>query len=190
MTSILTTPSVALAILQRLNASATTPQQPQSSADNLIAIATGQTGQIAASKQPTQAQSKISEAFFNADSNASITKMKLDLIERTGKALGVEKDDYVSMDDFVAAMKKAYGEIKVQPGGAAIIHGLEKELGLDKLGVSLEDVINSAGDGENNDTLTQALERQLNPGKENKDDGQSTAVNLSQASQYGLLSFY
>lgn len=192
MTPISNMPSTALTILQQLNKSATLSQRPQPGADTLIAVATGQADKIAASKQPTPAQSKISEAMFSM-SGDSITKQKLDLIERTGKALGIERSNYLSMDDFVAAMKKAYGEIKVQPGGMGVIHGLEKELGLDKLGLSLEDVINSAMDGGDNDKVTRALEKRSHKDEDKKDDDKQTSqevvVDQAAASLYGLLSF-
>lgn len=192
MTPISNMPSTALTILQQLNKSATLSQRPQPGADTLIAVATGQPDKIAASKQPTPAQSKISEAMFSM-SRDSITKQKLDLIERTGKALGIERSNYLSMDDFVAAMKKAYGEIKVQPGGMGVIHGLEKELGLDKLGLSLEDVINSAMDGGDNDKVTRALEKRSHKDEDKKDDDKQTSqevvVDQAAASLYGLLSF-
>ncbi|MGV1757075.1 hypothetical protein [Rhizobium sp. P44RR-XXIV] len=190
MTSIFNAPSAALAILQQINAATSAPQPPQSSTDNLIAVAHGQADKVAVSRQPTQAQSKVSEAFFGTDGKVNITKLKMDLIERTGKALGVEKDSFVSMDDFIAAMKEAFNKIKNDPGA---IHAIEKDLGLDKLGLSLEDVINSAKDGENNDKVTRALERQLNQGRDKKDDGQTgqvTAIGLDKTGLYGLLSFY
>lgn len=190
MTSIFNTPSAALAILQQINAAtAVSPKQP-STASDLIAVASGQADKVAVSRQPTQAQSKVSEAFFGTDNKVNITKMKLDLIERTGKALGIEKDNFVSMDDFIAAMKDAFKKIKNDPGA---VHAIEKDLGLDKLGLSLEDVINSAMDGESNDKVTRALERQLNQGKDKKDDseaGQPLVVSSDQTGLYGLLSFY
>lgn len=192
MTSISNMPSVALAILQQLNAAtAASPQQPSTVGD-LIAVANGQTDKVAVSRQPTQAQAKVSEAMFSM-SRDSIAKQKIDLIVSTGKALGVERDDYASMDDFVAAMKKVYGEIKVQPGGMAAIHGLEKELGLDKLGLSLEDVIGSAQDGDSNDKVTKALERRMGKNEDKKDNSEASqpaAVGLDQTGLYGLLSFY
>ncbi|MFS8046298.1 hypothetical protein [Rhizobium sp. BR 314] len=190
MTSIPSTPSAALAILQQLNASVT---PPQSSADKLIAVSTGQPNIVSVSKQPNPAQSKVSEAMFSMNGD-SIAKQKLELIERTGKALGIVRNDYASMDDFVAAMKKAFGELKVQPGAAGAIHGLEKELGLDKLGLSLEDVISSATEGGDNDKVTRALEKRSHQKDDDKKDGdgeanKSVVIDHAAASLYSLLSF-
>lgn len=198
MTSIFPAPSAALTILQQLNVGTSASQRPQSRTDNLIAVATGRPNIVSVSRQPTPAQSKVSEAMFSM-SGDSIAKQKLELIERTGKALGLERSDYASMDDFVAAARKALGEIKVKPGGMAAIHAIEKELGLDKLGLSLEDVINSATAGGDNDKVTRALEKRShskddnkkNEDKKNDDSATSQRVVIDQAAAtlYGLLSF-
>jgi hypothetical protein len=87
--------------------------------------------------------------------------MKLDLIDRAGEALGVKKSDYASMDEFVAATKKAFSDLKSKPDGQQAIAKIERDLGLDKLGISLDDLINSAGDPDKNDKVTQALKKQL-----------------------------
>ncbi len=198
MTSISSMPSAALAILQQLNASTPTPQRLQSSADKLIAVATGQPNIVSVSKQPNPAQSKVSEAMFSMNGD-SVAKQKLELIVRTGKALGVARDDYTSMDDFIAATKKAFGELKVKPDGAAAIRKIEQELGLGKLGLSLEDVINSATEGGDNDKITRALERRSHQKDDDKKDkvktdgdgeaSKSLAIDHAAASLYGLLSF-
>ncbi|NEI72729.1 hypothetical protein GR212_24510 [Rhizobium lusitanum] len=161
MTSVSNISSVALTILRGLNAISTAaPQQPKSRADNLIAAASGQADKIAASKQPTPAQSKVSEAFFGTDGKADLTAMKLDLIYRTGKALGVDHEDYSSVHDFAKAMQKAYHELEPSE-----VNRIEHDLGLDKLGLSLEDVINSARDPERNDKVTRALKQQMDKGE-------------------------
>ena len=191
MTLISNAPSAALASLQQLNKVTTISKQLPSAADSLIAVATGQTNKVAVSKQPTQAQSKVSEAMFSM-SKDSIAKQKLDLIERTGRALGVERSDYSSMDEFVAAMKKVYGEIKVQPGGMGALRALERQLGLDKLGLTIADVIERAQDGGSNDKVTKAFERQA---KKEKDEASGTGsdqaiqIDTAAANLYGLLSF-
>lgn len=198
MTSISGLPSAALAILQQSNASTTVSQRQQSSTDKLLAVATGQPNIVSVSKQPTHAHSKVSEAMFSM-SGDSIAKQKLELIERTGKALGLDPKDYGSTDDFVKAAKKVLGEIKVKPGGMAAIHAMEKELGLDKLGLSLEDVLNSATEGGDNDKVTRALEKRShgkddpkkNEDKKDEDSEASQRVVIDQAAGtlYGLLSF-
>jgi hypothetical protein len=157
MTSITSTNSAALLILQQ-TASVQPSQRPDAGSDDLLAVANGISKQVSSDQQPTQAQSKISGSLFSLN-HVSINKLKLDLIDRTGKALGVDQADFSSREDFVDAMQKALGKLKMI-GGDDAVRGLEKELGLDKLGVSIQDVINSAKDPEANDKLTKALEKQ------------------------------
>lgn len=53
-----------------------------------------------------------------------------------------------------------------QPEGHLILERIERDLGLDKLGVSIDDVINSAEDPEKRDKLTEALEKRVGKAKE------------------------
>lgn len=158
MTTVSALDSAALQIL-RQPVSLTAEKRDGTGTDDLVAIANGQTAMVAVDRQPTAAASQVSEAMFSVN-NVSVNQMKLDLIDKTGKALGVDQDDYGSRDDFVDAMRQALGRLKLE-GGPMAVMGLEKELGLDKLGVSIEDVIESARDPEANDKLTKALERDI-----------------------------
>lgn len=157
MTIVSTLGSAALQILQP-PVSVTAAKRDEAGTDDMIAIANGQTTMVAVGRQPAAAASQVSEAMFSVNA-VSVTKMKLDLIDKAGKALGVNQADYDSRNDFVDAMRRALGRLKLE-GGQAAVMGLEKELGLDKLGVSIEDVIDSADDPEANDKLTKALERE------------------------------
>ncbi|MGV8936043.1 MAG: hypothetical protein ACOH2J_02910 [Allorhizobium sp.] len=158
--------------------------QEKSSSDNLVAVANGVSGNIGVTKQPSQAQSKISESLFSVN-HVSVNKMKLDLIERTGKALGVNADDFGSRDDFVDAMQKAVGKLKME-GGAMALMGLEKELGLDKLGLSIEDVINSAKDPDRNDKVTKALEKEAGITSEKLEEQDASMPLSLQPNEIGL----
>lgn len=152
MTSI-SSSSTALLLLRQAGGTTATP----SATDTITSVASGQTqpGKVSVTTQPSAGESKVAEAMFGVN-NAGITKQKLDLIDKTAKALGVNQDDYASRDDFVDALQQAFGRLKLD-GGDAAVHGLEKQLGLDKLGVSLQDVIDSARDPDANDKLTKAL---------------------------------
>lgn len=184
MTSVSNANSVALLILQKADALLATPGEEKRPSDDLISVANGRTGDVGVSKQPTQAQSLISGSMFSVN-YVSITKLKLDLIERTGKALGVYKDEYSSRDEFVAALKKAVRHLEREGGQAAVI-GLEKELGLDKLGVSLADVINSARDPERNDKLTKALEDKYGQEKGSTDVSNALTVRPDEIGLYSI----
>ena len=150
--------STALLLLQQTLGAAAAPVQAASDTITSIASRQIQPGNVGVTQQPSAGESKVAEAMFGVN-NTNITKQKLDLIDNTAKALGVNKDDYASRDDFVDALQKAFSQLKID-GGDAAVHGLEKQLGLDKLGVSLQDVIDSAKDPEANDKLTKALKRQ------------------------------
>lgn len=175
MTTVSPTGSAALLILQQANATSAASEQEKTGTDRLIAAANGQADKVGVDKQPTQAASKISESFFSVN-HVSINKLKLDLIDQAGRALGVNPDDFVVRKDFVDAMERALGKLKME-GGAAAVMKLEQELGLDKLGVSIDDVMDSARDPQANDKLTKALERQA--GKTDlgaKTDGQDVLL--------------
>jgi hypothetical protein len=117
--------------------------------------------------------------------NSNITKQKLDLIDRAGKALGVDQANYDTRDAFVNAMQKALGQLKIQ-GGDGAVHGLEKQLGLDKLGLSLQDVIDSAKDPEANDKVTKALKRKAGMFGDDSDGNDTTPSLGTQTNNNGL----
>lgn len=167
MTSISSTNEAALLILQQSVSPVNSTEAKKTDGDNLVAIAHGQPVKQTSGMtlQPTAAQSKISDALFSVN-DRSVTQMKLDLIDRAGDALGVKKSDYASMDDFVAATKKALSDLKSKPDGQQAITKIEHDLGLDKLGITLDDLINSADDHDSNDKVTRALKKQLAEGDE------------------------
>ncbi|MBC2771563.1 hypothetical protein H6M51_01730 [Rhizobium sp. AQ_MP] len=184
MTSITSTNSAALLILQQ-TASVQPNHQPDAGSGDLLAVANGISEQVSSALQPTQAQSKISGSLFSLN-HLSINKLKLDLIDRTGKALGVDQANFASREDFVDAMQKALGKLKMK-GGDNAVRGLEKELGLDKLGVSIQDVINSAKDPEANDKLTKALEKQAKSNlRLDEVASQRFPIQLDEAGTYSL----
>ncbi|EKF57798.1 hypothetical protein QWE_19923 [Agrobacterium albertimagni AOL15] len=187
MTTVPSINSAALLILQQTGPIQTSQQQAAGS-DDLLAVANGMSKQVSSDQQPTRAQAKVSESLFSVN-HVSINKLKMDLIDRTGKALGVDQADYASRKDFVDAMQKALGKLKME-GGDDAVRGLEKELGLDKLGVSIQDVIDSAKDPEANDKLTKALEKQakINLGLDEV-ASQRFPIQFDEAGTYGLQSF-
>jgi hypothetical protein len=157
-----------------------------SASDTITAVASSQTkvGKVNVTTQPAPGESKVAEQMFGVN-NSSIIKQKLDLIDKTGKALGVDQADYDTRDAFVDAMQKALGQLKIQ-GGDAAVHGLEKQLGLDKLGVSLQDVIDSARDPEANDKLTKALQRKAGVLADDAEGNDTTPSLLSQTNEICL----
>ena len=187
--------STALLILQKTNFNQVTDQKISLSSSDLAAASISAKSTIRVTAQPSQAESKIAGALYSVNS-VSVTEMKLDLIDRTGKALGVNQEDYASRDEFVDAMRRALGKLKIEGGMAAVI-ALEKELGLDKLGVSVDDVIASAADPDSNDKLTKALKEEAGilsdeEGNEEEVEGEGEdedqALAVFQADEIGLYS--
>lgn len=99
------------------------------------------------------------QALFSVNAT-NLTKAKMELIDRTAEALGVKRDDYADNKDFVSAMREALLELKIKSGEEAIL-ALEKHLGLDELGLKIDDVIYSASDPERDDKVTEALKLKL-----------------------------
>jgi len=175
MTSISSSSNAALLILQSQTIVPT--DKTKDAGQDLLAIAHGQPAKqtVSTTPQPTKSESKISEDLFSVN-NPSITQMKLDLINRTGQELGVNKDDFASTDDFVTAMKSVVTNIKGQKGWEQVVAKIERDLGLDKLGVSLDDVINSAKDPEKDDKVTEALKKQAGLTDEKEKDASATLL--------------
>ena len=167
MTTISGTAPVALLILRQSDPSAESSPRGLP-ADDLVGIANGvRTG---ATQEPQPANAKLSASLFSVN-HQSVNELKLALIERTGTALGVDQADYGSRDDFVKAMQEAFGKLKLEGGDMAVL-GLEKDLGLDELGISLQDVIDGARRPGANDRVTKALEMQAE--KSGKEDGDTS----------------
>ncbi len=146
----------------------------------MIATANGIADKIGVTKQPGQAESKISEAMFSVTS-VDVLKEKLALIDRAAEALGFDADSYSSKADLSHDMRKALIVMGAQEGGEDRIAAMEKELGLDKLGVSLMDVAISAKDPEAEDIVSKALEEQA--GQDKKSDELKDKDAKSDASQ-------
>jgi len=102
----------------------------------------------------------------SSDSMLELTRLKVALYEKTGRALGVKMEDYASPNEYAAALSSAVYKIKIETPShwPEIKAGIEHDLGLDKLGVSLETVIDSIGGGEGAKTLDEALKKQISGG--------------------------
>ncbi|QCI98166.1 hypothetical protein [Agrobacterium larrymoorei] len=176
--------ATALSILQQSQISSHLSKQISATAqDN---PATGVLSTVHSEAQPTKVETTISEAMYSVN-HMSITERKLELIDRTGKALGVDKDNYGTNDEFVDAMRKALGKLKIE-GGAAAVMALNRELGLDKLGLSVEDVIDAAADPDANDKVTKALEKEAGiTSEEEEESSQKMLGALDELGLYALL---
>lgn len=183
--------STALLILQKTNFNQVTDQKISLSSSDLAAASISAKSTIGVTAQPSQAESKIAGALYSVN-NVSVTEMKLDLIDRTGKALGVNQEDYASRDEFVDAMRRALGKLKIEEGLSAVV-AIEKDLGLDKLNLSIDDVISSAADPDSNDKVTEALKKEAgivsdDREKDGEGEDEDRASAVFQADEIGLYS--
>ncbi|SER63209.1 hypothetical protein SAMN03159406_00750 [Rhizobium sp. NFR03] len=186
MTYALNVGSTALSILRQPSSVRVADIQDSPAASNLILVANGQSS---SDSPPAASQAKIAKTLFSLNAT-DVTKMKLDLIERTGKALGVNSDYYVSNGDFVAAMREAVAKIKAQPTGETALLAIEKDLGLDKLGISITDVIDSAAGGSGEDKVTRALEKQASGHDSDKstvDASRVLAIDVDDIGRYNMI---
>lgn len=157
MSSISPANSTALLILQQ-------PRPLARPADDALANSNGISSVIAAGAGSplAQAQAKISEAMFSVNS-IDATAMKVRLIERLGEQFDIKQSDYKSSASYGQAIKRAVEELKAKPDSAQAIMTIEKNLGLDKLGISLDELVNATIDpnGEDSKKLDAALTKQL-----------------------------
>lgn len=159
MLSISTTGSAALFLLQRA-----APLQAQSGerrdpAADLVAVANG--GPVS-DGQSAQAKGRIAQALFDR-SIPDVTEMKVRLMERLGEELGISMDDFDSVRSYGFAIRQVVDQIRQEPGGGLFLAELEKKLGLDDLGISLDTLVDAMLDetGEANRKLDAALKAHL-----------------------------
>lgn len=106
-----------------------------------------------------QVRAKAVEAMFSVNS-LDVTALKISLIERAGQELGVKQSDYATTREYGAALQQAFLSLQRKPNSYLIIKEIEKKLGLDEIGISLEDLINAISNpnGRGNEKLNKALE--------------------------------
>ncbi len=194
MSSIFPNNSVALQILQQSTPQTQSLADRASTAYDVLDI----TGGVASTQTSggrsaiALAQARISESYFSVH-YVDIEKMKVRLYERAGQALGIEMSDFDSSAAYGTAIKRAFLELKVQPGGKEAIVEIEKDLGLDKLGISLWGLIKAILDptGEDSVKLDKALKKLTGEdAKGDQDDsGKKAALDLIQSDEIGIYSF-
>ena len=181
--------SAALALMQQNMAVQATQLVKNGPADAILSALDDREGKVGMSAQPGQIEAALSESIFSVN-HKDVTKMKLDLIERTGEELGVDMHAYESAQDYAAAMRRVVKEILRKPNGEMALKAVERKLNLDDLGLSIKDVINAASDpdGDGGDKVEKALAeyygiREDQPGEEGK---APLLVQTDEAGLYGL----
>lgn len=138
------------------------PQQRPAAGDRILDVLHStpvRKGAAAPGELPMQVRAKAVEAMFSVNS-LDVTALKVSLIERAGQELGVKQSDYASTREYGAALQQAFASLQRSPNAYLVIKDIEKKLGLDEIGISLEDLINAIADpdGRGNEKLNNALE--------------------------------
>lgn len=169
--------SAAMLILQQVRVPAADADAGAAPADGLMAAANGipLSGNAGASKPSRQAQAKVVEALFSANT-VDANKLKIKLMERLGKQFGLSVEEFDTQASFAAAVRDAVGQIKQQENGYLQLIAIEKELGLDKLGITLDELVNALIEPETEDgrKLEAALRKQAG----DAEDGNGTEASL------------
>ncbi|TGR40181.1 MULTISPECIES: hypothetical protein [unclassified Mesorhizobium] len=116
--------------------------------------------------------------MFSVDS-LNVTAMKVRLMERAGNEFGIDQGDYESVTSYGSAVGKAVEALKRQTP-AAIVE-IERQLGLDQLGIALDMLVNAITDPHDSDRLDAALETHL--GKTASDE--ATSLQPDEIGLYG-----
>ncbi|KUM28376.1 hypothetical protein AU467_34855 [Mesorhizobium loti] len=155
---------------------------PRSAADSLVASINRASGSDhSGSGSPlTQGQAKISQSMFSVNS-LNVTATKVRLMERAGKEFGIDQADFESVTSYGSAVKNAVEALKRQSPSA--IAEIEKQLGLDQLGVSLDTLVNAIVDPQGSDRLDAALEKQV--GDDGKDEARAAPLQPDEIGLYG-----
>jgi hypothetical protein len=168
MTSVFSANKVALQVLQQPVVSSGAAKKT-SVADAILSIANGnpanKSSDAQVSSQPTKTQSKDSDDLFGVNS-VDITKIKLNLYKRLGQEIGINEDDYDTLPEYGEAIARQLKHVS-----PAALQEVAHKLGLDKMGVSIQTLIQSMVDpnGKANETLTKALEAYYNKDSDGKE---------------------
>jgi hypothetical protein len=142
--------------------------------------------------EPTQrARAKLSEALFKPDA-PSVTEMKIHLMKRLGQELGIALEDHETHASFGAALRTEIAKIKMKPGGNLMLAAIERKLGFDKLGFSLDTFVNAIIDpkGDDGRKVDAALKKELGlDDGEDRRSGERTVRAVVTPDESGLYGF-
>lgn len=120
--------------------------------------------------QSTEERKAEINAAFGVN-HVTTTERKLAIFKDVGRELGVDESRFDDAREFASAVGTAFRRLKQSENGAAIIAGIERKLGLDELGVTLEDVVTAMNDtdGKSDRKLTDALEAEYGSDEDRND---------------------
>lgn len=85
---------------------------------------------------------EISASIYSVNA-VDINKIKVNLMERLGAEFGISIDDFESASAFGKAIKRAAAEMKQHDGWELRVAEIERNLGLDELGISLDSFVSA-----------------------------------------------
>lgn len=129
---------------------------------------------ISASEEAKRAREKIASALFD-QGQVDINELRMDLVERLGKKLGIDVEDAKSS----YSLGKTFEAI-VKDLGSTAKRDLEKEIGLDKLDISLDTFVAAITNpyGKESDGLKDALEKKAGNGRSSLGDARKVIQRL------------
>lgn len=163
MSSIFSADSAALLILQQSSLPPLSAGTQPAIADPVLAAGNGGPDSAGSGGRTSiLAKARITEALFSVNS-LDPTRMKLNLYERLGKELGLSMDDFESGVDFGRAVKQVVDQLRLKPEGRAALAAIEAELGLGKLGLSIDTLIEAMiePEGDADEKVEAALLREV-----------------------------
>ncbi|HRN88135.1 hypothetical protein [Hyphomicrobium sp.] len=196
MTFISSLSSSAVQILQQATRPLSqTEASSGTSGASLVAVANGV--ELPSDKEgagPTsRANAKVSEALFKPNAPSAI-EMKLHLMKRLGEEFGIKLEDHESHASFGRAIQAEINKIKMKPEGALILSAIEKKLGFDKLGFTLDEFVNAVIDpkGTDGQKIDAALKDHLGLDDEGEDKVEASraaleALRIDDSGLYGFV---
>ena len=120
-----------------------------------------------------------------------ITAMKVRLMERLGEKFGIAMEDHPDARSFGMAIRAVVEKLKMSTDGMKLLGQVEKDLGLDDLGISIDTLIGAIVDPAGNDAerLDAALKEQageaIEDGSEMEALDRLARMGLDDAGLYG-----
>lgn len=131
-------------------------------------VAAGNPSAPAASVLPTvahpagmagRAEGQLAQDLFSV-TYRDANQIRMQIFERVGERFGIDIEGFDDIWDFARAVRGELGKLLASENSEPAIREIERELGLDELGVSLEQVINAMNNvyGEDNQALMDAID--------------------------------
>jgi hypothetical protein len=116
---------------------------------------------LGASEEARRARDKIASALFGSG-NSDAAALKIDLIERLGKELGIDTEEARSSYRLGKALEDALKDMRLDE-----VRSLSETIGLADLGVSMDTLLNAIKNpyGDDNERLKEALLKRASGGK-------------------------